>query len=101
MVTVIIKKENNHIKSITLFGHAKFDIHGKDIVCAAISSSVITTVNGIKKLNDNVKVDQLTDKLIVKPKNKDKTTNVLLLNLVDLLEELSNDYPKNIKIKEE
>ena len=37
------KKEN----SILITGHALFDDYGKDIVCSAVSSIVITTINGI------------------------------------------------------
>ena len=53
MVTVLVNKNNEEIK---LLGHAGFNIKGKDIVCSAISSIVITTVNGILMFDkDNIK----------------------------------------------
>ena len=44
MIKVKISK-----KSIEISGHAKYAAHGKDIVCAAVSSITITTVNAILK----------------------------------------------------
>ena len=45
MVKVFVKKENSNIKEILFKGHALYSDYGKDIVCAAISSIVITTIN--------------------------------------------------------
>ena len=42
MIKVNIK--NNEI---TVSGHANYDDYGKDIVCASVSSLVISTVNAI------------------------------------------------------
>ena len=36
---------------ITIKGHAGYDDKGKDIVCASVSSIVITTINGIIEIN--------------------------------------------------
>ena len=46
MINVVRRKNN-----IEITGHANFDDYGKDIVCASVSSIVITTVNGILELN--------------------------------------------------
>ena len=47
MIKVDIKK--NHIN---ISGHALFDDYGKDIVCASVSSIVITSINGILRIDD-------------------------------------------------
>ena len=46
MIKVVIKED-----IITISGHANYDEYGKDIVCAAVSSTVITTVNGILSID--------------------------------------------------
>ena len=43
MIKVDLTKEN----VITISGHANYDDKGKDIVCASVSSIVITTINAI------------------------------------------------------
>ncbi|MBE6161530.1 MAG: ribosomal-processing cysteine protease Prp [Firmicutes bacterium] len=54
MINVV---KNKNIIEIT--GHANFDDYGKDIVCASVSSIVITTVNGILEINrDSLKYEQ-------------------------------------------
>jgi uncharacterized protein len=87
---------------ITIKGHANFDEFGKDIVCASISSIVITTVNGILRINNkSVNVEELKDILIIKYNKKDYNTLLLIENMISLLQELESKYPKNIKIRNE
>ena len=87
---------------ITIKGHANFDEFGKDIVCASISSIVITTVNGILRINNkSVNVEELKDILIIKYNKKDYNTLSLIENMISLLQELESKYPKNIKIRNE
>jgi uncharacterized protein YsxB (DUF464 family) len=82
---------------IVITGHAGYDLVGKDIVCSSVSSIVITTINGILKLEDTITYsiddDGLTIK-VVKPTNVNKT---LISNMLDLLHQLASDYPDNIK----
>ena len=47
MIRVDIKKK--HIK---ISGHAMFDEYGKDIVCAAASAIVTTSINGILRIDE-------------------------------------------------
>ena len=90
------KKEN----SILITGHALFDDYGRDIVCSAVSSIVITTINGILKIDKSaIKYDN-NDGIKIQIVKKDKITLDLIDNMMDLLNELSDKYPKNIKIKE-
>ena len=49
-VNVLVQKK---VKEIKLVGHSGFDVYGKDIVCSAISSIVITTVNAIIMFDKN------------------------------------------------
>lgn len=97
MIKVSIKKENERIKEVTLKGHALYDTLGKDIVCAAASSIVITTVNGILSIDkDAIRCDENVFKITIL-KDYD-ITNKLINNMINLLEELSKEYPKNIEI---
>jgi len=43
-----IEVTNNHI---SILGHANYDDYGKDIVCAAVSTTVITSVEAIAKFD--------------------------------------------------
>jgi len=100
MITVEIKLEKNKYKKISILGHAMYDDFGKDIVCAATSSIVTTTINGILLFNkDNI--DYMISKkgLTINVKKDTKEVQILLKNMVSLLKNLEKDYPKNICIK--
>ena len=89
-------------KDITITGHANYDTYGKDIVCAAVSATVICTVNAISSININaINVLNDTDKLVINILDNDDITNKLLNNMISLLKELAIKYPKNIKIIDE
>lgn len=99
MIKVVIK-DNDSIKEITISGHAFNDVSGKDIVCASVSSIVITTVNAIIRLDDKaISYEEKDGFISIKNHQDDKTTNILLNNMIDLLNELCIKYPKNIQMK--
>ena len=100
MIKVSVLKENRKYKKITMLGHAMYDDYGKDIVCSACSSIVITTVNGILALKKG-SLDYLVSKkgMTINVKIDDETTQILLNNMVSLLRELEGNYPNNIEVK--
>lgn len=100
MIKVTIKREKS-IKEIKIVGHAKYDTYGKDIVCAGVSSALITTVNAcIRFDSDSIEYNE-ENNFFLKNKKEDEVTNLLLENLVDILKSIQEKYKKNIEIKEE
>lgn len=97
MIKIEVKRQENKIKQIKIKGHALYDEYGKDIVCASVSSIVITTVNAIDLIDKNaIKVSQ-NNGVTIDIIKEDIITDKLINNMVNLLDELSKDYPKNIK----
>lgn len=96
MIKVLRSKKN-----ISITGHAMYDDFGKDIVCSAVSSIVITSLNGILSINPSALIyNNSKDGLEIEIKSFDDITLKLIDNMMELLIKLSNDYPKNIQIKE-
>ena len=93
MIKVEVRK-----KHISILGHANYDDYGKDIVCAAVSSIVITTVEGISLIDESAVDVEKNDKLTIIINKHDDITNKLVKNMLNLLHELEKKYPKNIKI---
>ena len=88
-------------KKIELHGHSGYDIIGKDIVCSAVSSIVTTTINGILSIdNDALKYSYKNDVMTIEILKNDNVTDKLITNMLDILKDLSRDYPKNIIVKE-
>jgi len=101
MIKVNVKYNNNKVYELVIKGHAGYDVHGKDIVCAAVSSMAITTINNIIALDDSIDYEENSGLLIIRVKNDTEINNKLLDNLVRMLTELENQYPKNIEIRNE
>lgn len=87
-----INKEGN---TIILKGHSEYEVIGKDIVCSAVSTLVVSTINAIKKIGGEVDYEYIEDALTVEYKSDD-VTDKLIENMIDMLKELKEQYPKNI-----
>lgn len=91
-----VEIENNKIE---IKGHANYDDYGKDIVCASVSSIVITTINAIIEFDpESIYYEDLNNRILIKKLKDDDITNKLINNMIELLEELEKSYKDNIKI---
>lgn len=99
MIKVNIYGKNDKIE---LIGHAMFDKYGKDIVCAGVSSVVTTTINAILTFDKNY-IYYLTDKdrLVIEVNIHNEIVDNLINNMIDMLRDIEEDYPNNIKIGKE
>lgn len=100
MIKVNISK-NDNISKIEIKGHSGYDVSGKDIVCASVSSIVITSVNAIIRMDEEAisyKEDEGYVEVIVNKHSKE--INILLDNMISLLKELEQSYEKYIKVYE-
>ena len=101
MIKVILTKKDDNVNKVIINGHAGYDDFGKDIVCAAVSSTVITTFNILLSL-DNQSISYNDSRgLIIEVLKNDMTTKKIINVLISNLYELEKAYPKNIQIKEE
>ena len=97
MIKVTLIKNDNVITNINIIGHAGYDVSGKDIVCAAVSSISITTINALLKYDkDSISYKSSLEITIHK---HDKVIDLLIDNMLDMLKELEQDYKKYIKVE--
>ena len=99
MIKIKVEHDNDFISKIVITGHANYNDYGKDIVCAAVSASVLTTINGIIALDNSIlEVNNVLDKMTIKVLKNEKISQVLLNSMLSNLKSLVVEYPKNIKI---
>ena len=97
MIKVHINKNK-----IVIAGHANFNLYGKDIVCAAASSIVITSINACLKIDKNsLSYEKEKDKFTIEVTSDNKNVLLIIENMIAMLEELALTYKKNIKIIKE
>lgn len=101
MIKVTYKKNNDVIENINIKGHAEYADYGKDIVCASVSTMVITSINIILTFDDKAILFNNSNNLFIKNIKRDNITNKVLNNLLEELLELESKYGKNINVKEE
>ena len=100
MIKVKLTKKSGIIKNITVKGHALYDDFGKDIVCAAVSSTIITSVNASLLIDENSLSYLESNGLNINILIDDEVTTKIINNMITNLLELEKAYHNNIKIKE-
>ena len=100
MIKVRVEKKCANFEKISILGHAMYDDYGKDIVCSAVSSIVTTTVNGLLSL-DRESISYLVSNkgMTITIKATDRTTQILIRNMISLLKELEKNYKENVEVK--
>lgn len=98
MIKIKVDYNNDFIKSFKVTGHAGYDTYGKDIVCASVSSIVITSINLVISLDDKaLKLKEDEGLIDVKVLKEDEIINKVFNNMINMLKELQENYNKNIK----
>ncbi|VWL85927.1 ribosomal-processing cysteine protease Prp [Oceanivirga miroungae] len=101
MINVLFKRNKEHILYFEIKGHSNLSFYGTDIVCAAVSSISVMTINGILeylKYDLPYKQDDGYIEFSVED-NRDEKVQTLLHSMYLYLDELSRQYPKNLKLK--
>lgn len=89
-------------RQITITGHAGFAEHGKDIVCASVSSIVITSINAALRYDeDSLKYTESDGFVSIDILSEDEFVQIIIDNMLAMLNELALTYKKNIKIVKE
>lgn len=107
MIHIEISTDQDAIKQIEMTGHAGYADPGYDIVCAAVSSQIISVENSLSYLL-NIEVESVVDEVeggylkITLPAIASKQTQhdaqVLLKHLVLAFEVLEDSYPEFINM---
>ncbi len=94
-------KVNINKNKIIITGHAGYADYGKDIVCASVSSIVITSINAILRIDNKFLTYEESDNLTINILGNNKDCLLIIENMIAMLKELALTYKENIKIKEE
>ena len=103
MITVELIRDNNKaISGFQVSGHAQAAPHGKDIVCAGVSSLVQSAIMGIERhLGRDIDFDQADGTLKMKLNGQpDSLTGAILETMLLGLTEIAKLYPKSVRITE-
>lgn len=95
--------QNKSIRKIVVHGHANYAESGSDIVCAGISTLLMTGALAVRELFDVEIMKECKDgKLVleVPDDNDDDKLQTVLQTVFIGLRDIESGYPKNLKIKE-
>ena len=105
MITITVKKRKGNYLEFVSKGHAGYAEEGQDIVCAAVSALIITTVNSLEKFTDDKFDVQEEDGFVSIHFRNDLSErgmllmDSLLLGLTEIAGSYNNRY-LTVKVKE-
>jgi len=100
MISVEINKKKDKVNRIRISGHSGYERVGKDIVCAAVSSIVITSINAILSFKKTIEVTKQDNPLEFRVLEQDEITEKLIDNMINMLKEVEKEYKKYIRMEE-
>jgi uncharacterized protein YsxB (DUF464 family) len=101
MITATFTKKNGNFYKFRISGHSGYAESGSDIVCAAVSSMTMLTINTV---NDgfgvpvDLSVDEATATIDFSLCTPDERACALIAGLEKEISALANDYPKNVRV---
>ena len=102
-MTLVEIKLNNHnrIKKVVVYGHSGYEELGKDIVCSAVSTAMYVSMGLIEKTCSDYTFTSNEEKAYMELviNKSDDFTNLVVENMVEALEGISEQYPSHLKIK--
>ena len=105
MITIKVREKNGSYVEFISKGHAGYAEAGQDIVCAAVSALIITTVNSLEKFTDDKFDVQEKDGFVSIHFRNDLSErgmllmDSLLLGLTEIAGSYNNRY-LTVKVKE-
>jgi len=103
MISVTVTRKNGRIEKLIVSGHADYARHGKDVVCAAVSSIAQTALMGLLKYNGSVEYERKEDGYlsIVVPNDKNEAINQAVMETAVLgLKDVASGYGTFVKVEE-
>ncbi len=98
MIRIKVDSEKK-INRITVEGHAGYGVSGTDIVCASVSSILITTINAMLRIDEkSIQVEKQEAYVKLDILVHSDMIDLLMENMVSLFKELEQDYKKYVKI---
>ncbi|MCD7847285.1 MAG: ribosomal-processing cysteine protease Prp [Oscillospiraceae bacterium] len=100
MITALFKVSGQgSYKGFSVSGHSGYSEAGSDIVCAAVSSAVMLTVNScIDGFNVDAVPEVYDDTVKFTVNKKSSDADRLIDSLREHLEALSEEYPDNVAV---
>ncbi len=97
---IISPIDNDYRKGFTVKGHAEFATHGSDIVCAGVSTIVRMAFNTLR-LTNVLTINFAPGDAVINVHEPSDASDIIMQGVIETLEELSWEYPDNIKLEED
>lgn len=103
MINIAVTRNSSHlISSCSIEGHAGFDEHGFDIVCAAVSGISCTAIVGLQQVTKTVgQYENESGYCLIRPQAvSDEKGQIILETMILGLTEISRQYPEFVSLNE-
>lgn len=99
MITINVKEHNGVIQSLQISGHALYAEHGKDLVCAGVSSIGVGLLNALSELcEDSCELSMSDGNIQIQVINQEETNQIILKCGIIQLQTMEQSYKNYIQI---
>ena len=98
MIQITFTGSRGSIRSVKITGHAGYDRSGRDLVCAAVSSIGIGTLNALDEMVKDHCDLELSEDIKITVRQSDEKVQTILEVLDHQLMTIALKYPQYVKI---
>ena len=99
MIKAIYQVKDGNYQSLRVSGHAEFGEYGRDLVCASVSSIMFGFMNGLDALNEDIEIQQLTNRIVIKNHTDLQVVNDYFELVIMQLKTIEESYGDFIKVE--
>ena len=96
-MTEVFYKHEKGVHAFSCKGHANYDLHGKDIVCAAISILCSSLILSVQQLGHDVYGEDGSIEFVI-DENDTKELQTIFKTVMNGFDLLTEQYPNHVKI---
>lgn len=100
MIQIVLRGDQDRIKAVTIKGHAYSGDPGKDLVCAAVSSIGIGTMNALDEMVPGKCALALTDIIRIRVIQDCPEVQWILSTMKYQLKTVSDKYPEYVTMNQ-
>lgn len=99
MIKVTYSMEDDHYTYLSVKGHANSDEHGKDLICASVTSIMWGLMNALDNTKQDVEITEQNNHIEIINKSKSETIDNYFELTMFQLKTIEESFGKFIKVE--
>ena len=99
MIKAFYGLEGNRYQYLSVKGHADYQQHGRDLVCASVSSIMFGFMNAIDETGEDVEISDLGNQIIISSRSESEVIQNYFSIVTTKLKTIESSFGEYLKVE--